>query len=265
MSETNIKQLIDKKYNALNVLITANANKVNLANAKAIEAHSLADHNRKQIETLSERIHVTEDENRKLAADFQKISSELDKQSIQLASTRYRLEDQTNRNCRRTLIVKGVKENQNESWKDTKKLLCVVLFRLTQLDSNTNDISNWIERAHRGRQTKDGSKDGIRDIHVLFFDWNCSQLILSEFIKHGRGQNVFIEQRYGPDTTFRQNKAKEERRSLINDKIIQSGYVKFPATLMVKYSKDDTKYVPHKDFSKIEVTPRRVTQDGFEL
>ena len=147
--------------------------------------------------------------------------------------------------------MKGIPESPNEKWDTTKKILASNLSKLCKMEET--DVVTYIERAHRGKQTKDKKKDGKRDIHVLFYDWNDSQHILSQFLEHGRGQNIFIEQRYGPETTFRQNKAKEERRNLKGANAIHSGYVKFPAQLMVKYTKNDAKYTLHKDFSRIEV------------
>ena len=75
------------------------------------------------------------------------------------------------------------------------------------------------------------------------------------FLKHGfsKKDNIFIEQRYGPDTTWRRNQAKLLRKHLISRKEIVSGYVNFPAKLMVKKTKEG-KYSLHTDFSHIDVT-----------
>ena len=178
--------------------------------------------------------------------------------SMQISQLQYRLEDQTNRNCRKTLIVRGVKEHRDETdWESTKKRLSEVLATGTKL--NVNDIAKWIERAHRGKAREDDKKAGKRDIHVLFTSWKHSDLILSEFLKHGRGKGVFVEQRYGPNTTFRQNMAKQLRRTLLDNEEIACGFVKYPAALMVKYDKDDAHYVKHKDFSREEV-PLKIAQ-----
>ena len=145
----------------------------------------------------------------------------------------------------------------------TKKRPAEVLATGTKL--KVNDITNWIERAHRGKEREDGKKAGMRDIHVLFTSWKHSDLILSKFLKHGRGKGVFVEQRYGPDTTYRQNMAKKLRRTLIDNEEIACGFVKYPAALMVKYDKDAAHYVKHKDFSREEVPLKTAQADEGEL
>ena len=57
---------------------------------------------------------------------------------------------------------------------------------------------------------------------------------------------------YGPMTTERRRLAMQERKRLKESKDIISGYVDFPAKLMVKVAKDG-KYKCHKDFSNIAV------------
>ena len=74
--------------------------------------------------------------------------------------------------------------------------------------------------------------------------------------KHGSSSNIFIDQHYGPDTTWRRNQALACRKELKAAGSIVSGYVQYPANLMVKYSVQDQKYVLNKDFSKLEVPLR---------
>ena len=138
-----------------------------------------------------------------------------------------------------------------------------MLAELTQL--NENEIFGWIERAHRGKEREDGKKAGKRDIHVLFTQWTHSDKILERFFKHGLKKGVFVEQRYGPDTTYRQNQAKMLRRTLLESEQITCGFVKFPAILMVKYDAEQPNYMKHKDFSKIDVPLKALQRDNNDL
>ncbi len=56
------------------------------------------------------------------------------------------------------------------------------------------------------------------------------------------------EQMFSPDLTKRRNAAMLERKKLLAGKAISNGYVKFPATLMVKKSKTDKFYTKYKSF-----------------
>ena len=73
--------------------------------------------------------------------------------------------------------------------------------------------------------------------------------------KHGKGSNIFIDQRYGPDTTWRQNKALEARKELKMKGEIVAGFVRYPAKLMVKYDAREKKYTLYDDYSKLVVPP----------
>ena len=258
-NEKKIKLLIDNQYQELDNRIKENSSNISIVNGKAIEAHTLAKTNKADNDQQDERIHQLEERCDKLTKDIEQLHMTDNIKSMQISQLQYRLEDQTNRNCRKTLIVRGVKEHRDETdWESTKKRLSEVLATGTKLD--VNDIAKWIERAHRGKlRGEDNNKAGKRDIHVLFTSWKYSDLILTEFIKHGRGKGIFVEQRYGPDTTYRQNQAKMLRRTLLDNEEIACGFVKYPAALMVKYSKEDAHYVRRKDFSRVEV-PLKIAQ-----
>ena len=160
-----------------------------------------------------------------------------------------KLEDQINRSCRKTLIVKGIPEEANETWEQTRNLVATQINNICK--TNIEPESN-IERAHRGKKTPHLHKH--RDIHLCLYDWNDADSILKGFKKFGlkNREKIFIEQRYGPDTTWRRNKAMILRKQLKEEKRITSGYVAFPAKLMVKKVGDD-RYTLHKDFSNTEV------------
>ena len=79
-----------------------------------------------------------------------------------------------------------------------------------------------------------------------------------------RNQNVFIDQKYGPDTEYRRNKAMECRRRLIEDGTAVKAYVAYPAKLMVKQSATEKHYTMYEDFSQTPV-PTKVPNPGETL
>ena len=250
-SVVNIKNYVDQKYTVLKGFIDQNTAEINKVRTVSLETKTSASEILKRVDSLEERVHHLEEVNNELTEELKHSRETEDVQAIQINTLKYRLEDQTNRNCRRTLIVRGIAELPNEKWDDTKSLLASNIAKLCKLPQD--GMMKAIERAHRSKMRKNDKKAGRRDIHVLFFDWNIAQEVLTEFIKHGRGQDVYIEQRYGPDTTWRRNQAKKERRKLLDEGVITCGFVDFPAILLVKYTEDDTKYTKHKDFSRLEV------------
>ena len=206
-----------------------------------IEIRSTAGENKTEIEKLAIRVNHVEQENTNLKGILNIVTKTNDAQAVQISTLRHRLEDQTNRNCRQTLIIRGIREKPNETWKDTKQLLAETLATVCKLDKKK--LPTQIMRAHRGPAVKfDDKKHGVRDIHALFFDWNVCQEVLSGMIKNGKGKGIYVEQRYGPDTTARRNMAKMERRNLIDSETITNGFVDYPAKLMVKYREDEEKY-----------------------
>ena len=101
-SEKNIKILIDKQYNDLSSRIQLNSDELNLAHGKAIEAHNLAKANEIANDQQDERISHLEEKCESLVTDMEKLQQVDNIKSMQIAQLRYRLEDQTNRNCRKT-------------------------------------------------------------------------------------------------------------------------------------------------------------------
>ena len=72
--------------------------------------------------------------------------------------------------------------------------------------------------------------------------------------KTNHGLNVYFEHKFGGLTTSRRNLALAARKQLKADNKITSGYVAFPARLMIKTSTNrNEKYHLHKDFSNEEI------------
>ena len=156
------------------------------------------------------------------------------------------LEDQINRGLRSTLIFKGIKEEHNESWEQTEEHLINVITRHTKLHRDA--VEPMIERAHRG---KSSNPKGPRHIYVKFHSWKDSEQVKYEFIelqkKHPK-IGVRVEQMFPTKPTTRRNTALLERKSLLENKSIASGFLKYPAVLMIKKDKGDKNYTLYKSY-----------------
>ena len=162
-----------------------------------------------------------------------------------------RVEERTNRSLRQTMIFRGIPENTNEKWSDTKHLLAELI--ADNCDVTYEDANTMINRAHRG-----GAKvaNKHRPIYANFWRWDVTQDIISGFREsniQNPGFRIFAEYKFGPKTTMRRRDALKLRKDLKHDGEIVSGYIKYPARLMVKFSQNDKHYKMHTDFSKAPV------------
>ena len=106
-----------------------------------------------------------------------------------------------------------------------------------------------------------------RKIYAAFLDWELPQKVLDQFKKRSINDNSFdlyVDQMYGPLTTARRNLAFECRKKLKEQGAITSGYVAFPAKLMINsvgdYDRNGKKiYKVHGNFSseKVVIDRRR--------
>ena len=258
-SEQNLKSHVDNKLKAIFKKIDANKTAINNATKIAEQALNTAKRNEETIQTLQEELEAQNTSNNELKLridDFDQLTSV---QSVRIKVLETRLEDQTNRSSRKSLVISGLPERKDEiTWSDTTDILCDKLSEITRLGAN--DIYDMIERAHRGRPNK--RKNGKRYIFVGFHDWNDSELMKQKFLKYGKGSNIYIDQKYGPDTTWRRNQALLKRKQLKADGLISNGFISYPAKLMVKYNRNDHKYQLYADFSAIKA-PLPVTPIGF--
>ena len=111
-----------------------------------------------------------------------KMEIELSVEKVKTNSLQLQLEDQINRSSRKTLIFKGIKEEKEESWQDTKILLSDVLAGV--FNEDPEETITWIERAHRSRPNT--HKQGKRDIFACFHNWNDSNYILKKFYRESK-------------------------------------------------------------------------------
>ena len=158
-----------------------------------------------------------------------------------LNETRETVEERTNRQLRETLVFKNIIEvNPDESYNDTKVLLSKLISEHCHLQYD--DVYSEIKRAHRESNRPshaEFSRRGKRHIFAAFHSWDLCQKIIETFKNLNiRNQNFKInaEQKYGPLTTKRRNLAMQKRKELKETGAIISGYVAFPARLMVNTS-----------------------------
>ena len=174
------------------------------------------------------------------------------------------VEDRTNRQLRETLIFKNIPEEPGatEDYKDTKELLAATIS--DNCDGISYDFAlQQIKRAHREsdhRRTDDGEqlRLGKRHIYAAFHSWDLCQTILESFREENIADQNFpiqAEQKYGPKTSKRRQLAFQLRRQLIDNGTITSGFVQFPAKLMVNLPGNNGPngkkiYTAHTNFSK---------------
>lgn len=166
------------------------------------------------------------------------------------------MEERTNRQLRQTLVFKGIDEIPHEKWADTKKLLgdtiseCVGVTQLFGVQ--------MLNRVHRGRPNP--NKHNQRDIYANLYSWEVCEKLVEDFRQLNiQGHSyIRVEYKYGPWTTYRRNQALLRRKELKEAGDIMSGFVAYPARLMIKRpgrSRTDP-YELYEDFSKIKVPPK---------
>ena len=169
----------------------------------------------------------------------------------QLNSIEERIEDRTNRQMRKSVIFKNIPESKAETWEETESVLAAHIQKIAGVPLET--AAGYLERAHRGAPSKD--QTGPRHIFAAFYDWKCSESVKEAFRNENINNNgkLYAEQKYGPMTTKRRNAAMVLRKDLKAQKKIISGYVAFPAKLMVR-TEQGSKYKVFKDFSAMKVS-----------
>ena len=212
----------------------------------------------------------TENENYKKQSDINKKNTEMMKEEFTNFRTKISkmeeshakvveyCEERTNRQLRKTIVFKGIPEKppgengrNEERWEETAELLAQHIADICE-DTSISVAKDMVERCHRSKPSPryKGDKSGPRPIIAAFLDWRDSESVKEQFRLNNINTDSVIscEQKYGPRTTVRRNMALKERRRLKLAGEISSGYVKFPAILMVKNS-NDTNYRKMKDFS----------------
>ena len=165
-----------------------------------------------------------------------------------------RIEDRTNRQLRKTIVISGIREQKGEeTWADTKRVVANTISKHIK-DVDYTEALDMLERVHRSAPTRNENKKGKRDIYAAIRDWEDCEFLTRSFRKLNakkRDLRIHFNNKYGPMTTRRRNLALRKRRELLDSNEIHSAYIAFPAKLIIKKdSSADTKWVVFEDFSK---------------
>ena len=200
---------------------------VDEANTCADEARKLAEINANKVETLNTTI---------------------DDLQSKVATLENHLDEQSNRVMRSTVTLRNVEKTKDETWEITKQLASEVIgFHLKQ---DARLIYNMIDVAHRGGgKENQNNNNGPPNIFIKF-KYRCdADLVLKDFSnlnQKNKTLKIRCEPKYTKALQDRRNSAMQKRRSLLEDKEITNGYVKYPAILMVKNGRNDT-YKPFNE------------------
>ena len=288
VTSVSLKEIFDHERNAVSQLLKDNCKELREENQKAHKqllvdiTNIIEDHIGPlvvRVNTIESSVANIQDEILQLKSAVSELKSttekqtaeidELKKENIELKSTSFdksiveksindleeRLEDRTNRQLRKTLVITGVKESDHESWADTKKIVAKTIS--TNLKISFDDSFDMLERVHRSAPTKNVNKIGRRDIYAAIHEWSDAEFLTSKFRKlnaRNRHLNVHFNYKYGPMTTRRRNAALKLRRKLIDEKTIVQGYLSFPVKLFVKFSNsENAAWEEFEDFSKFSM------------
>ena len=125
---------------------------------------------------------------------------------------RENVEDKTNRQLRKTLTFKNIPEKPDETWEDTTKVVAKTIERVSGNEISYDDAYNMLERCHRAKALP--NRSGPRPIFAAIIDWRDSESITEHFCKKPRDINIYCEQKYGPITTKRRQKALLKRKEM---------------------------------------------------
>ena len=202
------------------------------------------------VEKLEERVKTLEKENKELKKNVNDNTKDIKR-------LEEKIEDRTNRQLRKTLVFRGVPEivrgegdaKKLESWEETEALLAEKVAEVCGIQ--VEEAAKKLERVHRSAPNPRYEGGAPRPIFAACYDWkfseHCKKSFKDENIK--KKTKTTCEQKYGPLTTARRNLAMQERRKLLNGREIVSGYLAFPAQLMVRKTSEG-KFFYYKDFSK---------------
>ena len=255
-AESRIKDAIKQELSAMKQEITRLNSELETVTGAASNAMKLAEQLKKDCTKLKE-------DNSNLKAKLQNTIHE--QQEILEV-----VEDNKNRQLRKTLVFKGIPEKRYaaeggsaesgngtprtrpESWDDTATVLATSMAEA--LNTTIEDARKMVERCHRAAPNSRYQGDAPRLIFAAFVNWRDSERTKEAYRKYNidnPGSRTFVENKFGPRTTMRRNQALKERKRLIDTQAIYNGYVQHPAKLMVKDTRvSGAKYKLWKDYSK---------------
>ncbi len=267
-----VKTQLGQQISDIKTLAEENKKAIAFNTIETAKATQVANTNKQDLSDLSLDVNASIEElqksNRELKKEVTSLHNTVAIQAVKMKVQRVRTEDQTNRALRKTIIIRGIPEpNEEKTWDNTCTAASNAIAEASgsrDTDASTS-IANLLERIHRGGKYTPGSQYP-RKIHAVLYDWNDIAKLRKNLIAtaYGRNSGIYIDNHYGPDTTYRRGLAGKKRRELIDSNTIAQGYVAFPAKLYVKYKRTDSKYTVFHDFSNERVTLREEEQYEHE-
>ena len=263
ISKTYLEQAIKKLESSLQKGYNNTIDKLN----ETIDALTQTLNNtKKHCEKLQQEV-------RELKEDKHKIQDDLKNANKKIQALEERVEERTNRQLRKTLVIRGIPESSSnnsrhatnsstssataadpaaaETWNQSKEKLANAIADVS--DISAASAIEMVERAHRSAPNPRYHGTAPRPIFAALYKWPDAERIVEAFRKYNIANPehaISCDFKYGPLTTKRRNMAFMERKKLKERGEIVSGYVAYPARLMVKTSRrQGTKYICQKDFS----------------
>ncbi|XP_065667982.1 uncharacterized protein LOC136088227 [Hydra vulgaris] len=228
ISMKNIKALLDAQKNEIVQAINTSLSKItsDIAELKIAFTNikSTVQKNTDDINEIRQQLLNLTSDNKTFSEDIIKLSAALD--------------DQVNRNLRKTQIFKNIPvdtSKSKESWSDTKLIIADTIEKAANIDpKNAHDM---IKRCHRRKVNENSTKSS--HIFVKFHKWADIEHTKNIFFMSKN--NSWVEQMYSPSLTQRRNEAMKERRRLTEIKSIISRYLEYPTILKVKKKREGSR------------------------
>ena len=204
----DITKIIDDRLGPLIDRVNTIESSVSIVQNEILQLKSAVSELRLTTEKQTAEINQLKEENIELK------SSSFDESNIlkSINDLEERVEDRTNRQLRKTLVITGINESENESWSDTKKIVAKTISR--NLKISYDDSFDMLERVHRSAPTTNEKKIGRRDIYAAIHEWQDCEFLTRQFRKlniRNHNFNVHINynirpndnpaQERGPQTT----------------------------------------------------------------
>ena len=173
--ESNFKTVVELLVNNVNT-------RIDKLTRETQELRSSLQFSQKDIDDLTKNNEKTESERRTACAETKAMQEKL----AEMTEKANYLESQTRRN---NLVVDGIPEAQNESWKETEdKVMCVINEKL-HLDSS----QMMIERVHRTGNPTGYSGKRPRPIMIKFLRYKDKMAVLGK-AKKLKGTNIYVNE-----------------------------------------------------------------------
>ena len=123
-----------------------------------------------QLQTDVQGILVSNQQLKKEVSDLRKL---VDIHSIRNRVTEQRLEEQTDRSTRKTIVFRGIpeKDGLEKDHKVTRESVADAVAKATLMKKEV--VFKAMECVHRSGNPENKKKKGKRDVFAVFYDWNC--------------------------------------------------------------------------------------------